>query len=106
MGVHKTAETSLETHSCSTRMSVISKSYLRYASKKVPISRPYNGTGNSVPFPFNFRAVAVLVRFQTIPVLSHGQPVRSGERPGPYGVIKRAQSLIAVINAGRLATVQ
>ena len=49
--------------------------------KKVPIYRPYNGTGNSVPFPFNFRAVAVLVRFQTVPVLSHGQPVRSGERP-------------------------
>ena len=48
--------------------------------KKVPISRPYNGTGNPVPFPFNFRAVAVLVRFQTVPVLSHGQPVRSGER--------------------------
>ena len=43
--------------------------------KKVPISRPYNGTGNPVPFPFNFRAVA-------------------------------AQSLIAVISAGRLATVQ
>ena len=49
--------------------------------KKVPIYRPYNGTGNSVPFPFNFRAVAVLVRFQTVPVLSQGQPVRSGERP-------------------------
>ena len=46
--------------------------------KKVPIYRPYNGTGDSVPFPFNFRAVAVLVRFQTVPVLSHGQPVRSG----------------------------
>ena len=49
--------------------------------KKVPISRPYNGTGNPVPFPFRSRAVAVLVRFQTVPVLSHGQPVRSGERP-------------------------
>ena len=49
--------------------------------KKVPISRPYNGTVNPVPFPFNFRAVAVLVRFQTVPVLSNGQPVRSGERP-------------------------
>ena len=72
--------------------------------KKVAISRPYNGTGNPVPFPFNFHAVAVLVRFQTVPVLSHGQPVRSGERP--VGVIKHAQSLIAVISAGRLATVQ
>ena len=68
--------------------------------KKVPISRPYNGTGISVPFPFNFRAVAVLVRFQTVPVLSHGQLVHSG------GVIKHAQSLIAVISAERLATVQ
>ena len=36
----------------------------------------------SVPFPFNFRAVAVLVRFQTVPVLSQVQPVRSSERPG------------------------
>ena len=61
---------------------------------KVPIYRPYNGTGNSVLFPFNFRAVVVLVHFQTIPILSQGQPVRSAERP-PYGVIKHAQSLIA-----------
>ena len=36
----------------------------------------------SIPFPFNFRAVAVLVRFQTVPDLSQGQPVRSSERPG------------------------
>ena len=36
----------------------------------------------SVPFPFNFCAVALLVRFQTVPVLSQGQPVRSGEWPG------------------------
>ena len=50
--------------------------------KKVPIYRPYNGTGNIVPFPFNFRAVAVLVCFQTIPVLFQGQPVRSSEWPG------------------------
>ena len=28
----------------------------------------------SVPFPFNFRAVAVLGRFQTVSVLSQGQP--------------------------------
>ena len=34
--------------------------------KKFAIYRPYNGTGNSVPFPFNFREVAVLVRFQTV----------------------------------------
>ena len=37
--------------------------------KKVPIYRPYNGTGNTVPFPFpfNFRAVAILGHFQTVP---------------------------------------
>ena len=35
-----------------------------------------------VPFPFNFRAVDVLVRFETVPVLSQGQLVRSSERPG------------------------
>ena len=52
--------------------------------KKVPIYRPYNGTGKTVPFPFNFRAVAVLVRFQTVPVFSQGQLVRSGERPGRF----------------------
>ena len=32
-----------------------------------------------IPFPFNFCAVAVLVRFQTVPVLSQGQPVHSSE---------------------------
>ena len=46
-----------------------------------------------VPFPFNFRAVAVLVRFQTVPVLSQGQP--SVLVNGPDGEIKRAWSLIA-----------
>ena len=69
--------------------------------KKVPISRPYNGTGNPVPFPFNFRAVAVLKRFPFCPTGSPSVLVN-----GPYGVIKHAQSLIAVISAGRLATVQ
>ena len=57
-----------------------------WRQKKVPIYRPYNGMGNIVPFPFrsrfNFRAVAVLVHFQTVPVLSQGQLVRSSERPG------------------------
>ena len=71
--------------------------------KKVPISRPYNGTGNSVlfPFPFNFRAVAVFKPFPFCPTGSLSVLVN-----GPYGVIKYAQSLIAVISAGRLATVQ
>ena len=35
-----------------------------------------------VPFLFNFRAVAVLGRFQTIPILSQGQLVRSSVRLG------------------------
>ena len=47
--------------------------------KKFPFT--VRTTGRVVPFPFNFRAVAVFVRFQTVPVLSHGQPVGSGERP-------------------------
>ena len=48
--------------------------------KKKSIYRPYNGTGNTVPFPF--RVVAVLVHFQTIPILSQGQFIRSSVRPG------------------------
>ena len=50
--------------------------------KKVPISRPYNGTGNPVPFPFNFRAVAVLKPFPFCPTGSPSVLVN-----GPYGVI-------------------
>ena len=47
----------------------------------------------SVPFPFNFRVVAVLVHFQTFPVLFQGQP--SVLVNGPDVKIKRAWSLIA-----------
>ena len=47
----------------------------------------------SVPFPFNFHAVAVIVRFQTVPVLSQGST--SILVNGPDGKIKRAWSLIA-----------
>ena len=47
----------------------------------------------SVPFPFNFRAFAVLVHFQTVLVLFQGQP--SVLVNGPDGKIKRAWSLIA-----------
>ena len=46
--------------------------------KKFPFT--VRTTGRVIPF--NFRAVAVLVRFQTVPVLSQEQPVGSGERPG------------------------
>ena len=75
--------------------------------KKVPIYRPYNGTGNSVPFPFRSRLISVRLPFLSVfkpfPFCSTGSPsvlVNS--------VIKHAQSLIAVtcISAGRLATFQ
>ena len=48
----------------------------------------------SVPFPFNFRVVAVLVHFQTVPVLFQGQP--SVLVNGLDVKIKRAWSLIAL----------
>ena len=47
----------------------------------------------SVPFPFNFRAVAVLVNFQTVLILFQGQP--SVLVNSPDDKIKRAWSLIA-----------
>ena len=46
----------------------------------------------SVPFPFNIRAFAVLVHFQTVLVLFQGQP--SVLVNGPDGKIKRVWSLI------------
>ena len=48
----------------------------------------------SVPFPFNFRVVAVLVHFQTVPVLFQGQPSIIVNVPDVK--IKRAWSLIAL----------
>ena len=47
----------------------------------------------SVPFPFNFGVVAVLVHFQTVPVLFQGQP--SVLVNGPDVKLKRAWSLLA-----------
>ena len=59
----------------------IQYSYMVGIKKKFPFT--VRTTGRVIPlFLFNFRAVAVLVHFQTVPVLSEGQPVRSGERPG------------------------
>ena len=46
-----------------------------------------------VQFPLNFRAVGVLVRFQTVTVLSQEQP--SVLVNDPDGEIKRAWSLLA-----------
>ena len=48
----------------------------------------------SVLFPFNFRVVAVLVHFQTVPVLFQGQP--SVLVNGLDVKIKRAWSVIAL----------
>ena len=55
----------------------------RQKSSHLPFVQ-WDGQYCAVPvlFPFYFRAVAVLVRLQTIPVLSQEQPVRSSEWPG------------------------
>ena len=50
---------------------------------------------NSVPFPFNFHVVAVLVHFQTVPVLFQGQP--SVLVNGPDVKIKRACSFNSAV---------
>ena len=65
--------------------------------KKVPIYRPYNGTGNSVPFPFRSRLISVRLPFLSVfkpfSFFPKGSP--SVLVNGPDGVIKHAQSLIA-----------
>ena len=43
-------------------VSVVVRRYSRH-QKKVPISRPYNGTGNSVLFPFRSRLISVRLPF-------------------------------------------
>ena len=43
--------------------------------KKFPFTVRTTGTGNPVPFPFNFRPVAVQSRFVFNPF--YGQPIRS-----------------------------
>ena len=64
--------------------------------KKVPIYRPYNGTGNSIPFPFRSRLISVWLPFLSVfkpfPFCPTGSP--SVLVNGLYGVIKHAQSLI------------
>ena len=66
--------------------------------KKFPIYRLYNGTGNSVPFPFRSRLISVWLPFLSVfkpfPFCPKGSP--SVLVNGPYGVIKHAQSLIAL----------
>ena len=65
--------------------------------KKVPIYRPYNGTSNSVPFPFRSRLISVRLLFLSVfkpfPFCPKSSP--SVLVYGPDGVIKHAQSLIA-----------
>ena len=60
-----------------------------------------DGQYRAVPFLFIFRAVTVLVRLQTVPVLSQGQPVRSSERPR-----RRNLTRLVINSAGRLAAVR
>ena len=77
--------------------------------KKFPFT--VRTTGRVIPFrnfPFRSRLISVRLPFLSVfkpfPFCPTGSP--SVLVNGPYGVIKHAQSLIAVISAGRLATVQ
>ena len=68
-----------------------------WRQKKFPFTVRTTGWAISfhfLPFPFNFRVVAVLLHFQTVPVLFQGQP--SVLVNGPDIKIKRAWSLIAL----------
>ena len=64
---------------------------------KVPIYRPYNGTGNTVPFPFRSRLISVrlvfLSVFKPFPFCSKGSS--SVLVNDPDGENKRAWSLLA-----------
>ena len=82
-------------------------------NKKFP--SPVRTTGRAIPFrttgraiPFHSRLTSVRLPFLSVfkpfPFCPTGSP--SVQVNGPYDVIKHAQSLIAVISAGRLATVQ
>ena len=84
--------------------SIFSRYIYSRRQNKVPISRPYNGTGNS----FCSRLISVRLPFLSVfkPFLFCPTGSPSVQVNGPYNVIKHAQSLIAVISAGRLATVQ
>ena len=71
--------------------------YSTVGVKKVTIYRPYNGTGNTVPFPFHSRLISVRLPFLSVfkpfPFCPKGSS--SILVNGPNGVIKHAQSLIA-----------
>ena len=66
--------------------------------KKVPIYLPYNGTGNTVPFPFRSRLISVRLPFLSVfkpfPFCPKDSP--SVLVNDPDSLIKRARSLIAL----------
>ena len=64
---------------------------------KVPIYRPYNGTGNTVPFPFRSRLISVRLLFLSIfkPFLFCPKGSSSVLVNNPDGEIKRAWFLLA-----------
>ena len=65
--------------------------------KKVSICRPYNGTGNAVPFPFRSRLISVrlvfLYVFKPFPFCTKGSSLVQVNDPDDE--IKRAWSLLA-----------
>ena len=77
---------------------ILSRHFSRYteASKKVPIYHPYNGTGNTVPFPFRSLLITVRLPFSSVfnpfPFCPTGSP--SVQVHGLDGVIECVQSLI------------
>ena len=77
-----------------------------YTGIKKKFPSPVRTTGRVIPFRSRLISVRLpfLSVFKPFPFCPTGSP--SVLVYGPYGVIKHAQSLIAVISAGRLATVQ
>ena len=79
--------------------------YTIYGRRQKKFPSPVRTTG---PFPFRSRLISMRLLFLSVfkpfPFCPTGSP--SVLVNGLYGVIKHAQSLIAVISAGRLATVQ
>ena len=79
------------------RKKASSNTYVRQPSKKVLIYRPYNGTGNTVPFPFRSRLISVQLPFLSVfkPFLFCPKSSSSVLVNSPDSEIKCAWSLIA-----------